>query len=69
MYSLRRKGAPGRVMELSPVLKEIKSLKKTPMLNGIKGVVISEQDPTQLSFPTCEKELNESLNSEGNCLN
>jgi len=25
MYNLKRKGAPGSVMELSPVLKEIKS--------------------------------------------
>lgn len=28
MYSLRRKGTPGIVMELGPVLKEIKSLEK-----------------------------------------
>ena len=29
---------------------KIKSLKKSLMLNGIKGVVTSGQDPTQLSF-------------------
>lgn len=38
-------------MELSPVLKETKKKKfKSLMVNGIKGVVASEQDPTQLSF-------------------
>jgi hypothetical protein len=49
----------------SPALcfKEIKSL----MLNGIKGVGTSRQDPTQLSFqPPPPKELEESINSKGN---
>jgi hypothetical protein len=41
MYSLRRKGALASIIELSPVLKEIKSLKKSLKLNGIKGVVTS----------------------------
>ena len=42
------KGGPGSgMLEPSPVLKEIKSLKT---LNGIKGVVTSGQDPIQLSF-------------------
>ena len=36
MFSLRRKGAPGSVIELSAGLKEIKHLKKNLMLNGIK---------------------------------
>jgi hypothetical protein len=34
MYSLRRKGAPGRVMELSPRPREIKSLKKRQICAG-----------------------------------
>lgn len=42
MYSLERKGAPGSIMKLSPVLKSIKSLKKTLMLNVVKGAVTSE---------------------------
>lgn len=29
MYSLRRKGAPVRIMELSPMLKEKRNLKKS----------------------------------------
>jgi hypothetical protein len=33
--------------KLNPVFKEINRLK---ILNGIKGVVTSGQDPTQLSF-------------------
>lgn len=39
-----------KYMELSPVLKEIKKKFKNLMVNGIKGVAASEQDPTQLSF-------------------
>jgi hypothetical protein len=38
IYSLKRKKAPG------------KRLKKSLMLNEIKGVVTSGQDPAQLSF-------------------
>jgi hypothetical protein len=38
MYSLRRKGAPG------------KGLKKTLILDGLKGVVTSGQDLTQRCF-------------------
>lgn len=38
MYSLRRNGAPGNVVELNPELKEIKSLKKSLVLNGAKEV-------------------------------
>ena len=34
-------------MELNPVFKEMNRLK---ILNGIKGVVTSTQDPTQLNF-------------------
>jgi hypothetical protein len=33
-YSVTRKGAPVNVMALSPVFKEIKSLKKVWMLSG-----------------------------------
>lgn len=48
---LEEKGAPGNGMsEPSPVLKEIKSLKTSLVLTGIKEVVTSRQDPTQLSF-------------------
>jgi hypothetical protein len=38
MYSLSRKRTLGSIMELSPVLKEMKSLKKLLTLNEIKGV-------------------------------
>jgi hypothetical protein len=41
VYSLRAKIASGSIMEVSPVLKEIKSLKKSLMLNGINGLVSS----------------------------
>lgn len=47
---LRRKGAPGRVIELRTVLKQINRLKKSLILNGIKGMVNSWQGSTQLSF-------------------
>jgi hypothetical protein len=47
MYGSRIKEAPGSGMELNPVFKEINTLK---ILNGIKGVVTSRQDSTQLSF-------------------
>lgn len=39
MYGVRRKGAPGSVMEPSPVLMQTKSLKKYPMLNGMKRIL------------------------------
>lgn len=35
-FSLRRKGMPESAMKLSPVSKETKSLRKRPMLNGIR---------------------------------
>ena len=38
-YSLRRKGAPGSITELRPEFRERNRLKKSLMLNGIKGVV------------------------------
>ena len=44
-------------MEPSPVFKEINRLKKSLMLSEIKGVVTSEQDPTQLSFQPMEGQL------------
>ena len=48
-------------MELSQS-KEINRLKKSLMLNEIKGVLTSRQDLTQLaSLPTCEKDLKRSL--------
>lgn len=50
----RRNGAPGRVMELSPVLKKKKEkkIKKNLILNGRKGVVT----PHPAKLPACEKE-------------
>lgn len=44
------KGATRKVMKLNPVLKDVQILKKSMMLNGIKRVVTSVQDPTQVSF-------------------
>lgn len=38
----------GVMLESSPLLEYIKSLKKGPKLNRIKEVVTSEQTPTQL---------------------
>lgn len=50
LYNLRRKRTPGSVVDLSPVLKEIKYLKTSLMLSRIKGTGTSEQDLTQLRF-------------------
>ena len=50
MYIVRRKGTPGSVIELSPMFKEIKSLKKSLVLNGIKGVMTSGYGFTKLSI-------------------
>ena len=50
MYNSRRKGALGSRMMANPVFKEINRLRKILMLNGIKAVVTSGQDPIQLSF-------------------
>jgi hypothetical protein len=48
---LSGKKALGNItLESSPMLKEIKSLKKSLMLNGINRLGTSGQDPTQLSF-------------------
>ena len=47
MYGSRIKGATGSGKELNPLFKEINRLK---ILNGIKGVIASDQDPTQISF-------------------
>jgi hypothetical protein len=41
---------------LTLVFKEINTLKKSLILNGIMGMVSSGQVPTQLNF-NCEKEL------------
>ena len=59
MCSSRRKGAPGSRMKLSPVFKEIKRLKQSLVLNGIKGVVtspLSVEDHTELSFQLVKQE-------------
>lgn len=53
MFSVKRERTPGKVvLESSPVLKETKNLKKKKylLLNGIKEVVTSGQDPTKFSF-------------------
>ena len=42
---LRRKGAPESGVDLSSVFKDINGLR-----NGIKGIVTTGQDPTQLNF-------------------
>lgn len=61
MYTWRKKGALGSIMELRPKFKEINRL------NEIKGVVSNlwgKIHPAKL--PTCEKELKKSLSSKGN---
>ena len=50
MYNLRRKGAPGSVMEPKSSAQGDDTLKKNMTLNGIKRVVTSGQDSIQLSF-------------------
>lgn len=46
MYRLRRNRTSGNVIvEPILVIKELNSLKKGLMLDGIKGMVLSEQDP------------------------
>ena len=45
MYNVRRKETP----------RSINRLEKSLMLSGIKGVVTSGQDPTQLSFQLVNK--------------
>lgn len=47
VYGSRIKGAPESGKELNPLFKEIN---RSKLLNGIKGVVASDQDPTQRSF-------------------
>ena len=49
-YSVRRKGAPGSVMEPKSSAQGDDTLKKNMTLNGIKRVVTSGQDSIQLSF-------------------
>lgn len=69
MYSLQRKGAPGGIVELSPVLEKIQSLKERLTLNEIKRIVTSGQDPTQLSFYLVKRNLKKkSLSNEGHPL-
>lgn len=68
MYSLRRQGAPESVMELCPVLKEIKSLKKKKKTDAKWNEGSSDlRTRAHLDKPlTCGKGLKESLSSEGN---
>ena len=56
MYSLKRIGAPGGVVELCIYcVQGDKSLKKSLILNGIRKIVISEQYLTQPSFGLVER--------------
>lgn len=55
MYSLGRKGAPWNIIQSIPMLKEMKSLKKNQMLDGINEVVTSGWDTTQLNFQYVKK--------------
>jgi hypothetical protein len=55
MYSLRRKGAPGSLVALNPMFKEIKRLMKSLVSGEIKRVVTSGQDPTQPNFQIVKK--------------
>lgn len=64
MYSVERIEAAGRVLELSPVFKEIKILRKSLIFNEVIEVVTSGQDPTQLTS-NCGEEVKKSLSSEG----
>lgn len=51
MYSLWRKRESGTIMlEPNPGLKQIRSLKKSLILNVLKEMVPPGQNPTQLSF-------------------
>ena len=54
MYSLKRKESLGSVLQLNPGSSE-KRFKGKLMLNGIKRMVTSGQDPTQLSFQFVER--------------
>ena len=49
MYCLRRKEAPGSLIKVRAVFKEINILKKSLILGRIKGVLTSA-DSAQLSF-------------------
>jgi hypothetical protein len=57
-YSLRRKGAPGSVTQLSPVLTEIK---ETPDTKWNKRSGNLRARPLSAKLPTCEQELKKSL--------
>ena len=61
MYSLRRKGASGSV-----TLEEMKRLKKSPVLNVVKGSGDHRARLHPAKLPTCEKELKNSLSSDRN---
>jgi hypothetical protein len=55
VYSLRRKGTLGSMIEITHLLKEMGSLKKSLMLNGTKGVVTSGRGSAWLSFQFMER--------------
>ena len=57
MYNLKRKEARGSGMEQNSVFKEINRLKKSWMLNRVKGGVTSGNNPTQISFQFCKKKM------------
>lgn len=68
MYNLKRKIISRNVMlQPSLVLKDITNLKKSLIQNGVKGVLTSGQDPTQLILePMKGKHLKHFLGSLNN---
>lgn len=66
MQSSSRKGVPGNSMsELSPKLKQIGSLNKCLLRNGIKVVLTSGQDHHPAMLRTCEKESKKCYATKG----
>ena len=59
MYGSMVKGAPRSGMELNPVFKEINRLKIQHGFKGLVASVVARSHPAKL--PSCEKELNKSL--------
>ena len=61
---LRRKGAPKGVIELFPVIKEIKKFKETPNAKQYKGNGGFTARPYSANLPTYDKELKKILSSD-----
>jgi hypothetical protein len=56
MHSLKRKEAPGSVVQLNPVLREIKQFKEKPNAKWDKECGDLRARPHTTSFPTCERD-------------